>query len=408
MHAREREELEAQLSAYLDDELPAKERALVESWLEHDREAQALLEDLRAVRTGLQALPRTQGSAELIEQMRSRLERRALLGEEGPVGEVIRTPSLPGRRWVAAAAVIALTFVAGYVTWSFREPELPLAGDRLASAPRPEAQTAFRRVPSETANASREKVEVSPPAAPASAQPLAEESHAVTLRRAPMAKGNTTERPPSRSPIDDAAVAVQHAESTVEDVPPAVARARTAGSASPSLAAKPAAARRDDAAPPAKDKDPAIREVVDANKRTPAASPASPRSLVAPPPQPQEKEGEQQQNTDLRQVHRDEPDNALILKDAVGEKRPDSSAVAERPSLPVLANRAVSSLAPPSPSAGCETASKLETTSPSPARGYSVLLRSAGRVPLPSATAPASASQPASAPASQPASQPAP
>lgn len=404
MYAREREELEAQLSAYLDDELPAKERARVESWLEHDREAQALLEDLRAVRTGLQALPRAQGSAELIEQMRSRLERRALLGEEGPVGEVIRTPSLPGRRWVAAAAVIALTFVAGYVTWSFREPELPLAGDRLASAPRPEAQTAFRRVPSETANANREKVEVSPPAAPASAQPLAEESHAVTLRSAPMAKGNTTERPPSRSPIDDAAVAVQHAESTVEDVPPAVARARTAGSASPSLAAKPATARRDDAAPPAKDKDPAIREVVDANKRTSAASPASPRSLVAPPPQPQE----EQQPADMRQVLCDKFDDALVLTDAVGEKRPDSSAVAERPSLPVLANRAVSTLAPPSPSAECEAASKPELTSPSLARGYSVLLRSAGRVPLPSATAPASASQPASVPASQPASQPAP
>jgi hypothetical protein len=55
MNDESREEL---LSAYLDDELSAEERARVEAWLAEDAEFQRLYEELSSLRTELQSLPR--------------------------------------------------------------------------------------------------------------------------------------------------------------------------------------------------------------------------------------------------------------------------------------------------------------------------------------------------------------
>ena len=50
MNSQSREEL---LSAYLDDELSADERATVETWLAEDAAYRQLLDDLRALRSGM-------------------------------------------------------------------------------------------------------------------------------------------------------------------------------------------------------------------------------------------------------------------------------------------------------------------------------------------------------------------
>ena len=130
MNAERREYLEMQLSAYLDGELTPREQAEVEAWLAADPEARRLLAELRATVDAIQSLPRARASEELLGNLRTRLERRALLDTPGPAEAVTRTPALWWGKWVAAAAVIALTVTAGYFTWTLRS-EQNAVGSRL-------------------------------------------------------------------------------------------------------------------------------------------------------------------------------------------------------------------------------------------------------------------------------------
>lgn len=119
MSGEPQENLEQLLSAYLDGELSEAQRRQVEARLrEDDGAARRLLEELRATVNAVQSLPHAQAPAELMSQMRTRLERQALLGEQTSdrvVGEPFGSTSR--MRTMAAAAVIALAFFAGYVIW---------------------------------------------------------------------------------------------------------------------------------------------------------------------------------------------------------------------------------------------------------------------------------------------------
>lgn len=122
MNAGEREQLEVQLSAYLDGELTPAEQAEVEALLLRDAKARQLLEELRAVIDATHGLPRARAAGDLREAIRSQLERHALLGTlKAPVSQP--GASLLRTRWVAAAAIVLMTSVAGYITWSFMEVE---------------------------------------------------------------------------------------------------------------------------------------------------------------------------------------------------------------------------------------------------------------------------------------------
>jgi len=127
MNADERRQLEEQLSAYLDGELTEPERARIEAFLAENAEARRLLEELAATVAGLKALPRARASEEFSQNLRARLERRALLAG-GPSAQTV-PPPLPSRfgRWITAAAVLALAFVGTFVTWSVsrQEPDTP-------------------------------------------------------------------------------------------------------------------------------------------------------------------------------------------------------------------------------------------------------------------------------------------
>ncbi len=123
MDAKRREQLESQLSAYLDGELTPAEQREVKAFLAGDREARALLEELRATVSAVRSLPRARAPEDLMESLRGRLERRALLGEGQPA-DMARQAARPFHgRWIAAAAVIALTFVAGYFMWPLGQEE---------------------------------------------------------------------------------------------------------------------------------------------------------------------------------------------------------------------------------------------------------------------------------------------
>lgn len=120
MKVERREYLEMQLSAYLDGELSPDERAEVEAWLDADPQARRLLDELRAISGAVHALPRARASEELLGNLRTRLEREALLDNSAPPEAIRRASSGSWGSWLAAAAVIALTFTAGYFTWTLR------------------------------------------------------------------------------------------------------------------------------------------------------------------------------------------------------------------------------------------------------------------------------------------------
>src|SRR5438552_55552 len=116
----ERAQLESDLSAYLDGELTGPERAQVEAFLAEYPEARSLLDELRLTAESVHSLPRAQAAEELLEGLRSRLERRALLEAPALPDEAVPPPSGPSwMKWMAAAAVIGLTVGTVYFMYPF-------------------------------------------------------------------------------------------------------------------------------------------------------------------------------------------------------------------------------------------------------------------------------------------------
>lgn len=131
MSTPDRDKLEMQLSAYLDNELSDAERREVETILARDPAARQSLDELRATVEGLKTLPRAEMAHDIMGELRTRMERRALLGEED-AGPAASPTSSSGVRWLATAAVLAFTCTAGYVIWSFTTPDYFDAGPQYA------------------------------------------------------------------------------------------------------------------------------------------------------------------------------------------------------------------------------------------------------------------------------------
>ncbi len=120
MTAEIREEL---LSAYLDGELSAEDRAGVETWLDSSAECRQLLDELRSVRSSMESLPRHKLATDLGPAVLRRAE-RGVLGDAQPPGVAGKiTPGTLARNWwsrggwrrlvwpaaaIAAALLIAL------------------------------------------------------------------------------------------------------------------------------------------------------------------------------------------------------------------------------------------------------------------------------------------------------------
>ena len=81
MDEKKRQQLEGQLSAYLDNELSETERAEIEAFLAEYEEARELLAELRATIEIVKQLPRAKASDQMMDGLRARLERDALLGQ---------------------------------------------------------------------------------------------------------------------------------------------------------------------------------------------------------------------------------------------------------------------------------------------------------------------------------------
>lgn len=117
----------AQLTAYLDGELPAAERAKVEALLATDASARRLLAELRRTAGLVAGLPRAQAPTRLAEEISARIERQALLGDTAfDAGRPATYSAL--RRVFAVAAALAIVVTTGWIMF----PQV------VVNAPRPE------------------------------------------------------------------------------------------------------------------------------------------------------------------------------------------------------------------------------------------------------------------------------
>jgi hypothetical protein len=122
MDERRRQDLIDQISAYLDDELDEDERRAVEALLAEDEAARAQLDALRRTIASVRELPRAKADDTIIEGVRARMERRALLDEDAADTTAGSEPLRSGR-WMAAAAICMMTLGAGYLVWDLTGPE---------------------------------------------------------------------------------------------------------------------------------------------------------------------------------------------------------------------------------------------------------------------------------------------
>ncbi len=104
--------LEADLSAYLDGELPVERRQMVEAWLAESDEARRRLAELRAVSDRLAALPRLQAPDAITAALARAAEQRQLFGEDAPARRLgIYRATV---RILSAAAVLLVAVGIGY------------------------------------------------------------------------------------------------------------------------------------------------------------------------------------------------------------------------------------------------------------------------------------------------------
>jgi len=126
MDDREKAQLGELLSAYLDGEVTPEQRAQVEAKLESDVEARELLSELEHTVSLVHELPRVAAPPSIAEEITSRLERAALLGNADEDDAFSRRRGRPLRSVMAFAAMIAIAVGGGlYVSWQLAESEAP-------------------------------------------------------------------------------------------------------------------------------------------------------------------------------------------------------------------------------------------------------------------------------------------
>lgn len=141
MTERRPDDLESELSAYLDGELDAARRQEVQRRLAESEEARALLEELRAISDGLGGLPRHRAPDDLPARLGRHAERRLLLGEDR-ARRRLRLTWWAARVGAAAAVLVACVFVGWRAAerWRSRPVALAAAPERpVLPAPSPEA-----------------------------------------------------------------------------------------------------------------------------------------------------------------------------------------------------------------------------------------------------------------------------
>jgi len=111
------------LCGFVDGELPARQQTEVQRMVARDPEIGRRLRQLQNCKTLVSALPRAEAPGELLEQIKLAVERKTLLEEQAATGvHAAGVIYLLARRFVAAAAMIALLGVLGFVVYQIVAP----------------------------------------------------------------------------------------------------------------------------------------------------------------------------------------------------------------------------------------------------------------------------------------------
>lgn len=175
MNADRLDQLGELLSAYLDDELSAKERARVEQLLATDPQARALLGALRETAEAVRALPTERAPEHISAALQDRLEREVLLAAADPDATLARHRRPPVRATFAIAAMLAVA-IGGGLYVSLRQARQADEGYQVAHADRKAEDYGLLRSQVEPfaerdGDAGRQLAARSSPAEPASPQP---------------------------------------------------------------------------------------------------------------------------------------------------------------------------------------------------------------------------------------------
>jgi hypothetical protein len=111
------------LCSFVDGELPARQQTEVQRMVARDPEISRRLRQLQNCKTLVSALPRAEAPGELLEQIKLAVERKTLLEEQPAMGvHAAGVIHLLARRFLAAAAMIALLGVLGFVVYQIVAP----------------------------------------------------------------------------------------------------------------------------------------------------------------------------------------------------------------------------------------------------------------------------------------------
>ena len=150
----EHNNLEADLSAYLDGELSASRTQAVEHLLAESAETRRTLEDLRQVRDQLTALPRLQLPAEPADSLVRRAEKE-LISRSAPAARRARLLRLFGPLTAVAAVLVVGLFIGYQALEPYLATRLNSPTPRAEPAAKPEPPHAVAREPQEPTFAAR-------------------------------------------------------------------------------------------------------------------------------------------------------------------------------------------------------------------------------------------------------------
>ena len=126
--------LDELLSSFMDGELSPRQRTEVQRMAAHDPQVARRLQQLQNSRSLFSSLPMAKAPSDLLEQIKASLERHSLLQEQPLIGHrSMGAWHLAVRRFVSAAALIALLGVLGVVVYQIVSPGPRGGAGRLAS-----------------------------------------------------------------------------------------------------------------------------------------------------------------------------------------------------------------------------------------------------------------------------------
>lgn len=106
--SQEIEQIEARLTAYIDGQLPEKERGEIEAYLASNPSHARLITELQRQRAQLRTLPRETAPAEIMDHLQAHLERHALLSDGDTSASAMKINRWPQFGAVAAMLVLAV------------------------------------------------------------------------------------------------------------------------------------------------------------------------------------------------------------------------------------------------------------------------------------------------------------